>query len=31
MKDFLVLASVMGLLSALKYKLGIAEEGVDFW
>lgn len=31
MRNFVNLVSVLGLVSAIRYKLGIAKEGRDFW
>ena len=31
MREFASLVSVLGLLSAVRYKLGIAKYGRDFW
>lgn len=31
MKEFMNLVSVLGLVSAIRYRLGIAKEGRDFW
>lgn len=29
--SFRELVSILGLVSAIRYRLGIAKEGVDFW
>lgn len=31
MRNFLFLVSVLGFISAVRYELGIAQKGIDYW